>query len=970
MKYIFKKLSHEGNVYDNTVIDITALPTENIDDSKIYRTTEKCEPVVYLAGTGIDGKDIAPFNEIISYIYTMILGTPIDVSCPVYVVESLPDTMEPMVENMTDLVFIMPCYIIESTGIAYISPDGTSSNAATVANMLDNCQDGGWVDSVEDIVESDTSTVYSVRGDEKTVYGIPATESQKVIYKYTTENGWDKFPRVREIEITANGEYDATVGIAGGVGDLEPGAQYVYKYDITREDIVTLYGFANADGLLHKWTLMGDGTSNDITTSIFKIDNEYILITNNYIGTAYQFYCTAEVVYNGKLHPAGWGIVGMLGDSTPPIVVDSSFPIVLRMPDVMDDTTIFGAEGMLDFYKTNLLCKKINPEVHYSIDQSADYGDIVGKIGGKDVVKTNFTLTLDQVKEPAVLYVNYGDVEEMNYIYTAMFQYLLYTGSISVEYDGIYISEVVGYYIKDLNADMGDITIEGDIEEEVWYIPYDSVDSSTHSIGFCTYYPNEPGIAPCDGYNKIVVNVTTNKKPTLETKTVTKNGIYTAPEGVDGYSSIEVDVQPTLETKTVTENGIYTTPEGVDGYSSIEVDVCPYNIACGTVPPEDTTKLWVKCDSADDIQVIPPSQFDKDFGATNPEKCSIRQLLTTLPITSRYITTATIGTKVYLFGGAATYEYLNTINVFDTETETITTLDTTLPDTACQMASAIVGTKVYLFGGSGGSSGYGYLKTINVFDTETETITTLDTTLPYTAGSMASAIVGTKVYLFGGANEYGRFGIINVFDTETETITTLNTKLPIESYSISSVTIGTKVYLFGGYAKSYLKTINVFDTETETITTLDTTLPTEASEIAAELVGTKVYLFGGFTGSSIDTINVFDPETETITTLSTKLPTATTSISSTVVGTKVYLFGGYNKHKHIDIINVFTQPIDYLAKNNLLIVANYDVKNNVCDVVKGLEMGVDSVYIGNANNKREQVDTSIYKDATWVSIYN
>ena len=43
---------------------------------------------------------------------------------------------------------------------------------------------------------------------------------------------------LREIEITANGIYDATAGSPGGVGDLEAGAQYVYKYDIIIKIIV------------------------------------------------------------------------------------------------------------------------------------------------------------------------------------------------------------------------------------------------------------------------------------------------------------------------------------------------------------------------------------------------------------------------------------------------------------------------------------------------------------------------------------------------------------------------------------------------------------------------------------------------------------------------------------------------------------------------------------------------------------
>jgi hypothetical protein len=54
--------------------------------------------------------------------------------------------------------------------------------------------------------------------------------------------------------------------------------------------------------------------------------------------------------------------------------------------------------------------------------------------------------------------------------------------------------------------------------------------------------------------------------------------------------------------------------------------------------------------------------------------------------------------------------------VFDTETQQIETLSTTLPTAARELASGVVGTKIYLFGGNGGS----YLNTINVFEAPSE----------------------------------------------------------------------------------------------------------------------------------------------------------------------------------------------------------------------------------------------------------
>jgi len=65
-------------------------------------------------------------------------------------------------------------------------------------------------------------------------------------------------------------------------------------------------------------------------------------------------------------------------------------------------------------------------------------------------------------------------------------------------------------------------------------------------------------------------------EPVIQSKTINENGIYTAPEGVDGYSPVVVNVPatpPVIESKTITENGTYTPESGVDGFSPVIVDV-------------------------------------------------------------------------------------------------------------------------------------------------------------------------------------------------------------------------------------------------------------------------------------------------------------------------------------------------------------------------------------------------------------
>lgn len=65
-------------------------------------------------------------------------------------------------------------------------------------------------------------------------------------------------------------------------------------------------------------------------------------------------------------------------------------------------------------------------------------------------------------------------------------------------------------------------------------------------------------------------------EPDIEPLTVTENGEYYAPVGVDGYNPVNVSVPstvPVIQPITIEQNGTVTPPEGVDGYSPITVNV-------------------------------------------------------------------------------------------------------------------------------------------------------------------------------------------------------------------------------------------------------------------------------------------------------------------------------------------------------------------------------------------------------------
>lgn len=405
------------------------------------------------------------------------------------------------------------------------------------------------------------------------------------------------------------------------------------------------------------------------------------------------------------------------------------------------------------------------------------------------------------------------------------------------------------------------------------------------------------------------------------------------------------------------------------GETAVDMENAPatsgatFNVAYGETPPEDTSKLWIKANEPENVSV--GSDVDGVESITTPN---------VLPEKSSNMSCALVGSKVYLFGGY-NGSYLNTINVFDTETKNIATLNTTLTSPFMQMGCVAVGTKIYLFGGYYQTSGSNYYSdSILVFDTENETLTRLAATISSYRCRMSCVAVGTKIYLFGGyTNASNYVSTIQVFDTETETINTLSTSLPKSARDMGCAVVGTKIYLFGGSNSTYKRgftSIWVFDTTNNTIETLSATLESESYSVSCATIGNKIYLFGGYVGNDYcDKIIVFDPKTEILTPLSVTLTIARREMCCAVVGTDVYLFGGWGSSAAVSVIEKFTLTHE-LTKGDIEIQSG--LLNNKFNLINTdnarVEIGVENVYVGNENNEAERVDAYLHNGTEWAVI--
>lgn len=162
------------------IIDVETLPTENIDENAVYRTTETIvgEPEVYLVGNeGVTG----PLADLLA-----AQGMPAVVTATL--VSELPETMTPAV--LGDAC-IFPLYVLESDGMAYMSTTGSSADAMPFGMVLTGGQSGldkGWSN---DITSETEMGIYCVRGE-----GYHA-----VHYWNYRDNAWSEFAPV--VNVTA-----------------------------------------------------------------------------------------------------------------------------------------------------------------------------------------------------------------------------------------------------------------------------------------------------------------------------------------------------------------------------------------------------------------------------------------------------------------------------------------------------------------------------------------------------------------------------------------------------------------------------------------------------------------------------------------------------------------------------------------------------------------------------------------------
>ena len=369
------------------------------------------------------------------------------------------------------------------------------------------------------------------------------------------------------------------------------------------------------------------------------------------------------------------------------------------------------------------------------------------------------------------------------------------------------------------------------------------------------------------------------------------------------------------------------------------------NIAYGTTPPTDTSKLWIPLTQKPDNVEVSGDSLQNAVDVVNLLSVTLNNE------TSRH-SAVEINGKIYSFGTATEY-----VEVFDPATGTCTLTSAKPPSYTVEGSCAVaINGKAYIFG-SGTNTASAYLRTL-MYDPETDTFTQL-AQLSYGAAYASAVAINGKAYIFGGTNHDNTYNTIREYDPETNTVSTKGARLSTARSYTSAVAINGKAYIFGCGATS--TAIEEYDPAEDKITVKAATATGSNSSAAA--INGKAYIF--YRTSIIE----YDPSADVCETKSTTLINDINGRQGcAVVGDTIYILGTgitttYKK------IQSYT-PAAYLGANHLKLFASvyraqsYQVPTNIVnDKAAQIKLYMTSAFLGDEDGYAKAQPAYVYDEA-------
>lgn len=240
-----------------------------------------------------------------------------------------------------------------------------------------------------------------------------------------------------------------------------------------------------------------------------------------------------------------------------------------------------------------------------------------------------------------------------------------------------------------------------------------------------------------------------------------------------------------------------------------------------------------------------------------------------IPQAYAYSNYALVGDKIYVMGGetcAPAYTKYTNVYVYDITNDTWETAKP-MPKAYCCAGTAVIGDKIYVIGGYGGEA------YVQIYDTKNNSWTVLDTPSAKAKQAYGAChLYKGKVYMIGG--EYwtttsNSIKTVNIYNPESNRWTT-GKEMPDALTHTASVIDGNKIYIMGGTRRAegkdavYTDKVYIYDIDKDEWMEGPKLSSGRYGSIAA-FVNNKIYLFGGTDANTmalLDKVEVLDLKPE------------------------------------------------------------------------------------------------------------
>ncbi|MDH5217172.1 MAG: hypothetical protein OEX19_05735, partial [Gammaproteobacteria bacterium] len=256
---------------------------------------------------------------------------------------------------------------------------------------------------------------------------------------------------------------------------------------------------------------------------------------------------------------------------------------------------------------------------------------------------------------------------------------------------------------------------------------------------------------------------------------------------------------------------------------------------------------------------------------------------TPMPFKSALFATATIDSKIYLFGGDR-LPASDSVDVFDLKSNNWQQKIGQLSQAVFGLEAVAVENEIYTFGGM--LDAKNPISQTKKYDPITNAWTYLSSS-PVSSNFSGMAVSGKVVYKMGGNTSSNRAFSYN---TVLDRWTTLP-NLPTSRSASMSVTLGNYVYVIGGTNSNGVT--DVVERFNMKLNSWETVEPLQNKRYAASsaLINGKIYVFGGYADQTLKTVEVFDPFTESWS-FGPDMPFARSITKGHLVDGAYYLIGG------------------------------------------------------------------------------